>query len=549
MNNLAKTITIRILAVLLLFGIISGCSSYLSNPLQDKETGEDINLLLVDFNFFTTRMTYKLKDAVTGETITSDAVVTFTGKNSNDIVSYTGEKNAEYQTSEGQLELTVDPNIAISNTNPFEFAVNVNIDGYNPLSKGISIQSEGLKTFEITMVKNSDEEGTDYTGNVDFGEGDTTFYFFAPVQLKSASALVKEYKINYSVTLSNILKFRDTDGNPIFTSSSEAFNAYLKDPDNFIKISVSTFANYQPDIDAVNFNGTIKTVEFQKLETGHLTKLTIGGKTVGSLNGGVINSICSDPKNFLPQILNFVAFDNDHWNLLGENVTYNQLYFSYTLASVSEENLCSAGCQINFNAPFHSAFSIDADVYDSNNNYVTSINFKGKFPKSFTVENVPSKAVKMIFRNNNSSFSPIEPLEIDNFCTGNYDVDVSAADGYQEYQIVLTAICPDNPTVAIAPTYSGDVRIKNSGDSWQGITMESGVLDLLGKPNADYELRLLWDNNWEYSSYSTKFDAAGNYTGTVEPGTKIKSKTLSDGRVQISVAATFEQNICDDMNW
>ncbi len=547
--NISKITAFRIFIFSLLIFSVSGCSDFLSDPLKDKETGDDINLILVDFNFFTTRMTYKLKDATTGETITSDAVITFTGKNSDDIVTYTGEKNTAYQTSEGQLELTVDPNIPISTGNPFEFAININVNGYNPLSKGISIKSEGLKTFELSLVKTADEEETNLNGNVDFGDGDTTFVFIAPVSLKSAKMETKPYKINYSITLSSIMKFLDGSGNPIFTSSSQAYQTYLNDPEKFIQISVSTYSDYQPEIDQVNFNGTVKSSLFHKLETGKLTKLMVGGKTVANLNGGLISSGCSDPNDFLPQIMNFVSFDNDHWNLLGTNVNYNQLNFSYTLATVSEEDLCGTGSQINFKAPFNSTFSIDADVYDNENHLVTTMSFKGKFPESFVVENVPPKAVKMVFRNNNPAFAAIAPLEIDNFCTGNYDVNVSAADGYREYQVVLIAICPDNPTVAIAPTYSGEVRIKNSDDPWQGINMESGVVDILGKPNADYELRLLWENEWEYSSYATKFDAVGNYVGSTETGAKIKSKTLSDGRVQISVAKTFDQNICDDLNW
>ena len=103
-------------------------------------------------------------------------------------------------------------------------------------------------------------------------------------------------------------------------------------------------------------------------------------------------------------------------------------------------------------------------------------------------------------------------------------------------------------SIAVAPTYSAEVKLKNS-DIWQGINMNGGVADVLGKPNEDYELRLLWKSEWEYSSYSTKFDANGNYLGTPVDDTKIVSKKLPDGRIQISVEQIFEQNICDDMGW
>jgi hypothetical protein len=151
------------LAIMAIF--VSGCN-YLADPTEDKETGEKINLLVLDFNFFHTRMTYKLVDAKTGEVIKTNATVTFSGKNANDIVSYTGKKNENYETTEGQLELTIDPNINISTSSPLEFSANVVAEGYNTLSKGISINSEGIKTIELNLAKKTDEIDTDLTGGI-----------------------------------------------------------------------------------------------------------------------------------------------------------------------------------------------------------------------------------------------------------------------------------------------------------------------------------------------------------------------------------------------
>mgnify|MGYP001765641619 CR=1 FL=1 len=73
---------IRIL-ILISVVLFTACEDYFVNPLKDKETGEDINLLIIDLNFFKTRMTYHLKDAKTGETIQADAKISFSGKNAN----------------------------------------------------------------------------------------------------------------------------------------------------------------------------------------------------------------------------------------------------------------------------------------------------------------------------------------------------------------------------------------------------------------------------------------------------------------------------------
>lgn len=548
MNTISKSKRLALIIFSVLFISLSGCSDYFSNPLEDKETGDDINLVILDFNFFHTRMTYKLVDAKTGEIIKDNATVQFSGKNANDIVSYTGNKNEKYETSEGQLELTTDPNVNISDGSPFEFSVNVDIEGYNSLSKGFSLNSEGIKTFELSLSKKSDEENTDLTGDVDFGSGDTVFHFMVhPVGLKSATTETP-YGIDHSFTFDDLMKFRDKSGAPLFSNKTEAFRAYSNDPENFIKVTVSKYTDYPAGVDVVNIGGNTRNALFHKLETGSLTKMLVASKEVANLNGGKITSVCGKTEDFSPLILGFVQFDNNHWNMLGTTLTSTSLNFSYTLATVSDEELCKTGCSITFKANVISSFSVDADVYDKNNKLITTIGFKGNFPETFVVENVPSMAVKLVFRNNNPSFNEIAPLEIDNFCSGNYDVNITPATGYQQYQIILKALCRDNKELAIAPTYGAEIKLLNS-ETWQAINMKGGIVDYLGMPNEDYELRLLWKNEWEYSSYSTKFDVNGNYLGEAKKDAKVKSKKLSDGRMQISVEKTFEQNICNDLGW
>lgn len=533
---------------------IAGCSDYFKNPLVDKETGEDINLLVLDFNFFTTRMTYKLIDATTGAIINKDALIMFSGKNANDIVSFGGDKNENYQTTEGRLELTIDPNIPISSSSPFEFAVNVDIEGYNSLAKGIQINSEGNKTIELFFTKTEDEEESELTGGVEIDNGDTTFYFIAPFKahLKSARGTKeKEYNIRHTFVMDDLMQFRDKNNQAIFASRKEAYEAYLSDSANFIKVSIYSLSNYKQEIDVVNFGDEVKSALFHKIETGRLSRLRIAGELVFSIGDGKITSTCTDLKDFLPNILNFVAFDSEegHWNLLGDNTVHKDLRFKYTLASVSQEDLCDTGGTITFKSNILSSFSIDADVYDADNKFITSMNFKGNFPETFELENVPKGAVKLVFRNNNPAFQEIPPLNIPDFCNGNDEVTVAPTSGYVEYRIVLKALCQNNKTVAIAPSYSAEFRLKNTEDSWQGIYMVGGVVDILGKPSAEYELRLLWEDAWEYSAYFTMFNEDGSYNGPDEADAKVTSKRLDDGRMQINVEKIFKQNICDDLGW
>lgn len=546
MINSVKTNMVRIL-LLMTVVLFTACEDYFVNPLKDKETGEDINLLIIDMNFFKTRMTYQLKDAKTGETILSEAKISFSGKNANDIVNYSGEKNPFYQTSQGQLELVADPNVAISASSPFEFVVKAEIAGYNTLEKTVSIQSEGIKTIDLELLKTSDENESELTGETENGI-DTVFHFsLPPAGLKSATTV--SYKINYTLTMSNLLKFKDINGNLLFKNQEEASAAYKKDPANFIKVTIMSYNQYTPGIETVNLNGTTRKMLFHKLETGKLSSLVIAGKKVGSFNGGVISSESVNKADFLPKILGFAQIENSAWKMLGTTVTYNSLNFFYTLATVSEEQLCEKGASISFKSNFVSSFSIAADVFDLSGNQITTLYFKGEFPATFVLENVPSKAAKLVFKNNNTAFKPIAELQVTSLCSGNYVVNVEPAAGYQQYQVVLKALCPDNLTVAIAPTYSAQIRMKNTHDLWQGVEMKGGVANILGLPDKEYEMRLLWNNEWEYSTYWTKFDDNGKYTGVTEPKAKIVSKKLADGRIQISVDKVFDQNICDDLGW
>ena len=549
MKNTFKKNRSKSIVWILFILFMSGCGEYFDNPMIDKETGEDINLLIIDFNFFKTSMTYKLFDATDGSQITKEAKINFTGQNGDDIVTFAGEKKDNFYTSQGQLELTIDPNVSISENTNVEFAINVDIQGYNNLAKGIQIQTEGKKTYELYLSKIADEEESDLTGDIDYSDGDTTFYFGGNSSTKSATVIEKSYEINYSLTMSNLLKFKDAGGNLLFNSSAEVMAAFNLDPDNFINISLSLFTSYKPGIELLNIGGSPQSVLFQKLETGKLKSLTIDGRTVANFNGGVMNSVCKYLGDNEPDIFGFADFKNSSWTMLGKEVVYTSVDISYTLAEVISDSVCKTGGEITFGSNTKTSFSIDADVYDTDDNYLMSINFKGNFPETFVLENVPEMPVKLVFRNNNPAFAAIPSMEIENLCQGNYEVDVDINDGFVEYQVVLKAICADNKSVGIAPTYSAEVKIKNSEDLWQGVEMISGVTDVLGKPDQEYELRLLWEDEWEYSTYFTKFDKDGNYLGTPEADAKIESKILDDGRIQIYIEKIFSQSICDDMGW
>lgn len=543
-QNIKNSVLITTLVLL-----VAGCADMLNNPLKDKDTGEDVNLLIIDFNFFTTRMSYRFVDAKTGELITSPATVNFSGKNASDIVTFSGEKRPSFSTSEGQLELTVDPNVEITESSPFEFAATVEIDGYNTLTKTFQLQNEGKKTFDLELSKISNSNNNDLNGDVNINNDDTTIVFSQVVRtgLKSVNIDTLSYKINYTLTVADFLKLTDENDSVLFHTSGEVVEAYNNDPDHFSSMSVSTFADYPPGIEVIDSGGVLRPVLFHKLETGHFEQLVVSGRQVHHLNGAVISSTATWLDDPTPDIFGFVKFGESNWNFLGTETVYDSLNFSYTLAKASNEELCETGCSISFSADVISSFSINADLFDENDKLITKLTFKGNFPETFVLENMPSRAGKLVFKYNNPSFDSIPPVIIDNLCNGDYAVEITGAAGYSEYQIVLQAHCADNPTIAVAPTYNGEIKIKGSDLPWQGVDMVGGVIDLLGKPNQEYQLRILWEEEWEYSTFFTEFDENGNYYHDTD--SHITTEVLDDGRIRINVEKTFSQSVCNTLGW
>jgi len=528
--------------------LATSCEGLLKDPMKDKETGEDINLLIVDFNFFKTHLTVNLFDASSGNRIELPATVTFAGKNGNDIVTYSGKKKQQYEILRGQLELTVDPGIKISESVPMSFSVTAEAVGYNTMSKAETFLSIGKKSIDIYLSKKSDDTVTQVGGGVVTGGGDTTIVFgFAPVvHLKSATA-EKLFEINYSLTLNDFLLLKDENGHLLFKSAGEFWEAYNADKQNFLYLSITTSNTYPSWPDVFIKDGTAQNVILQILESGTIAYMSVGGKKVGSFNGAVMLATCRWTGLAEPATWGFAAFQNEGWLFKDKQLTIGGLPYSYTVVQASDETICGLGATIRFEAAFTSGFTITADMYDMKGKRLFTQNFTGNFPAHFVLENVPAVPAKLVFRDNNPSFKPIPDLEIANLCVGDYTVNVAPQDGFSGYQIVLKAFCENNPTVAVAPTYNGEYRFAGSSQSWQGGFMQGGVLNLLGKPNQEYEYRLLWENEWESTSFTTTFNPDGSYPFASD--SRITSEKLPDGRIRINVLHTFKQSVCDTMNW
>ena len=147
--------------VILLITLMTTNSCDFSNPMQDKETGEDLVLLLLDPNFFDTRMYIQFRDEATGEYIVEDELfVTIGGADADKIVDLNGKKETTYNTSSGLLELAIDPNYTPDEANPIEITLSAETEEYKWFSIPmiVTIASTGINDVIIDLIYEGDDE-------------------------------------------------------------------------------------------------------------------------------------------------------------------------------------------------------------------------------------------------------------------------------------------------------------------------------------------------------------------------------------------------------
>lgn len=143
----------QILAITAMAFTGNSCSDLLNDPLKDKETGEDINLLLVDLNFFDTKVTLKFEDIETGELLTGTEITAgLKGDKADSWVNIFGEKSEAFTTSSGIMEFYLDPSITPENS-PLELeAVALARPLWTSAPTSFEITSSGERIIVVRMI-------------------------------------------------------------------------------------------------------------------------------------------------------------------------------------------------------------------------------------------------------------------------------------------------------------------------------------------------------------------------------------------------------------
>lgn len=147
-------------ATLVIF-FISSCDNMFENPLKDKDTGENISLLLIDPYVFDTKLTLHFVDDNTGLYVDgNDIIFAFTGNDAQYIVDAGGDHRAYSLTKTGKAEIFIDPNREPSRSSPLQLTLlcDNTEDAYDTYPINLSFNSTGEHNVIVRMIDLNNNE-------------------------------------------------------------------------------------------------------------------------------------------------------------------------------------------------------------------------------------------------------------------------------------------------------------------------------------------------------------------------------------------------------
>ena len=220
----------QIVAITAMAFTSNSCSDLLNDPLKDKNTGEDINLLLVDLNFFDTKIILKFQDFDTGELLTGQNITAaVVGNNADKFVNLFGEKKEMYETSSGIMELYLDPSYTFTGT-PIQLDVFAYSEpDYLSEPTSFEISEAGERTIVVKMIDWSKSAPVlksamaDATINVEIENNDENIKT-KPIPGIDANGYTKVVQYNYRIPYDEYASTRST-----YKTISDRYKKYADD--------------------------------------------------------------------------------------------------------------------------------------------------------------------------------------------------------------------------------------------------------------------------------------------------------------------------------
>lgn len=464
--------------VALLFAILfttNSCSDIFDNPMKDKETGDDLTLLIIDPNVFDTKITVHLVDTVGNDMDGIEVFVAFAGEKASNIVSANGDKLEYFSTTDGALEVGIDPNIDISAANPFAFTVLVALKdrSWYAFPKDVELIQKGnvdiiVEMIPFNMVEMNASNQFKSAKLSPLAPGNEPFNIKFADQLISSSngwAISNYGSAYYSGKTQYYSYFYPTvTKNGKLTSTDLSIDPKLIDSYGTIVsysgIGLWRGANFQNE-QAVNYTVYTGPFSFGSLFNDNYYS-GVTRKNITKCEGGI--NIQVEEKYGQTGTAKF------NYTLSIKKRSYFAIDDYYRTEKVLEGKIGSSPMPYTVNT---------GTFYYPNN-------LSDDYISSFYDRYDENKLTLTLTGDGQYDLEPSQ-FEISNFCGQTYTVKAVPKSGLKPYKIIASFSCINNP-VGVAPTISGKYREQGTTEPWTYFNFSGGSAILQLKPGKSYSI-------------------------------------------------------------
>lgn len=440
MKKIVKTFNIVLVLVATLFATNS-CSDLLNNPMKDKETGESLPLLLLDFNFFETKFNFTFVDAETGELLDGvNLTVGFEGDDAQNLVDFEGMKSETFTTNDGELTLAYDPNIEVSEEKPIAFGVYAIADDFSYFGSPVEVTYTTKGDFDIIVL-------------------------LSEVEIIGPPAFSQELKSSVVEPTSTVIPFTAIENNPWGTQDLTAWvNRQILNPLKYynnltIYFDRSYIHSYSWSVNCKDLTLDEKTVKSWGVRVGRLEN----NKLSYNYNGFVKD------ESFL------------------KDAFHNMIYG----VESSDIEKCNSGLNINLSEKSNKSGTtkLKYELWSGDQIIKSGELVYSKLPQKLNTGAIyypkGNKNIRVkLYGDNQYDISPTE-IAVNDFCGKTVEVVATPKSDLKAYKIITSFSCPDQP-YGITPSISGKYSIAGEA-RYTNFKFIEGVAILQLKPGETYE--------------------------------------------------------------
>lgn len=498
MKKILKSVKVLVIIVAALF-VNNSCNNLFENPLKDKETGESLTMLLLDQNFFDTKLMVHLVDAQTGEELNNSVNIYISGDDADKIVDFNGNRNESYRVDGGYVEVAVDPAFVPSVETSLDIVVFANSDdnSWYSLPTEVSLVQTGTNDVVISMYYQSEddleevEEGglfnilDEQISNLKSASLELTVPFTHSINTNKQGAYINKYDAikyqdGYSVYFHYLPKYQDTNYGTVNVTASN----YTGNAQNLYGF----YGNY--------FNNAGNYVSSNQLQT---------------------NSENSNIKNFYfygatkENVEKCASMFKVVINKTDQRPGTAKFQYKMTFSNGSEK---TGFINVNFpiidsrtKAESYTATAIISSIYVPVNDKTT------KFE---------------IIPDGQYNFSKTTETYTDGPCGKEFSTDITTKTDLKSYKLITLVSCGSSDdltgSVASAPSISGKFFETNNTNAQTFFSLTQGVGVLQLKENTDYTIEAKYNS----SSVSFNFTTDKSRIGEVIAGVKASFPELEN---------------------